>query len=172
MTGSLWDYAGGLYGRPGVAAACLDLQDAHGIDVNLLLFAAWLGQVHGLALDAAGVQAAVDATSAWQSEVVVPIRGLRRALKALPQRAANPDVETVRDGVKALELDAERMEQRTLEGLRTRLSAAPGGAPGGELALANIALLLACRAVPTDPAAVDAVAVFRRALKAADDPAT
>ena len=37
-----WDYSLALYGRPGVEACCLRLQDRLGVDVNLLLLCCWL----------------------------------------------------------------------------------------------------------------------------------
>ena len=37
----LWDWAVAAYGRPGVAPACLDLQDRFEQNVPLLLAAAW-----------------------------------------------------------------------------------------------------------------------------------
>ena len=37
----LWDWAVAAYGADGVADACLELQDAAGQNVPLLLWAAW-----------------------------------------------------------------------------------------------------------------------------------
>ncbi|VTU19447.1 TIGR02444 family protein [Variovorax sp. PBL-E5] len=165
MIRTLWDFSARLYAETGISSACLRLQDEHGIDVNLLMFAAWLGQVHGLSLDAAGVQAAVDATADWQSEVVMPIRALRRGLKGVAQRIADPDVEAVRSRIQALELDAEQREQGRLEALRTRLPAARAEAAGSVLALANIAILIVCRAQPGGAAASRELGVFRSALE-------
>ena len=45
-----WQFSGAVYAHPGVAEACLDLQDRHGLDVNLLLFCAWAG-VQGRVFD-------------------------------------------------------------------------------------------------------------------------
>jgi uncharacterized protein (TIGR02444 family) len=42
MTG-FWDFSVRTYGRPGVAEACLALQNRDGADVNMLMFAAWYG---------------------------------------------------------------------------------------------------------------------------------
>ena len=36
-TASFWDFSVGTYRRPGVADACLSLQDRYGLDVNVLL---------------------------------------------------------------------------------------------------------------------------------------
>ncbi len=47
-------YAAALYGRPGVAEACLELQERVGADVNLVLLACWLA-ARGVRLDGPGV---------------------------------------------------------------------------------------------------------------------
>ena len=44
LTDDLWSYTLHLYGKPGVPSACLALQDVHGIDVPLLIFATWLAR--------------------------------------------------------------------------------------------------------------------------------
>ena len=40
---SFWAFSLEFYARPGVAEACLALQDRHGLDVNILLLCCWLG---------------------------------------------------------------------------------------------------------------------------------
>lgn len=49
---TLWQFSEQHYGRPGVAAACLNLQDEHGANVNLLLLLLLLEE-QGLTLDIA-----------------------------------------------------------------------------------------------------------------------
>ncbi len=36
-----WDYSLGIYRKPGVADACIALQDEFGLDVNMLLACLW-----------------------------------------------------------------------------------------------------------------------------------
>ena len=43
----LWEFSLDFYARPGVSAALIELQDRAGLDVNLILFALWLGARHG-----------------------------------------------------------------------------------------------------------------------------
>ena len=38
-----WRFALGFYARPGVAPACLELQDRHGKDVLIALYCCWVG---------------------------------------------------------------------------------------------------------------------------------
>ena len=97
-----WDWAIAAYARPGVAEACLDLQDTHCQNVPLLLWAIWRG---------GDVMAAVAVAREWEGEVVGPLRGVRRRLKG---RAGAEDL---RGQVKAVELAAERSLMTALEGL-------------------------------------------------------
>ncbi len=125
-----WGFSLRTYARPGVPEACLLLQDRLGADVNLILFAAWLG-TRGVALDAARLAEARAGIGAWHAEVVVPLRGVRRRLKPHGAPAA-----PLREGVKAAELEAERLEQMALQELGLGWTAE--AAAGSALALSNI----------------------------------
>lgn len=138
-----WDYSVELYARPGVEAACLELQRRHGLDVNLVLLACWLA-TRGIPLDQASVARAGRAVESWRREVVDPLRALRNHLKmALGDRdpgsiaEAWPDlVAAVRERALALELDAEHLAQLCLA---RAVGDPPAGAdPGASLAGANL----------------------------------
>ena len=58
--GRFWAFSLEVYGRPGVAPACLALQDRHGLDVNLLLFCCWAAS-QGVTLDQRTLAAAEEA---------------------------------------------------------------------------------------------------------------
>jgi len=103
----LWEFSLAVYGRNGVAGECLGLQERLKLDVNLLLFAAYMGAVDGVRLEVADVAAANAFVADWQANVVRPLRQARRALKGT-------DAEALRAQVKTSELDAERIEQTTL----------------------------------------------------------
>jgi len=107
-----WQFSGTVYGRPGVAEACLDLQDRHGLDVNLLLYCAWAG-TRGQRLDGGDLGLLRSASRPWHDNVVAPLRAARRWLK---QQTAVPDDlgESFREEVKGLELQAEMLEQLVL----------------------------------------------------------
>lgn len=126
-----WDFSLAVYGRPGVPAACLSLQDRRGADVNLLLFAAWAGMACGVRLNTEAL-AVIDAgVRTWREEVVRPLRAVRRRVKgeddALYQR------------LKAAELEAERIQQDRMFAV-CGLLPAPGGTR--EIAAANLRLVL------------------------------
>jgi uncharacterized protein (TIGR02444 family) len=135
---SLWDFSLAVYAAPSVAEACLRAQDQHGLDVNLILWAAWVG-ASGHRLTGGELAAAAGATDAWRREVVQPLRSVRRRLKNSPYPVPDAAAQALRDQVKAAELDAERQQQLMLQAFprHLRRDTLP------ELALAaNIALLL------------------------------
>lgn len=107
-----WQFSGSVYARRGVAEACLALQERHRLDVNLLLFCAWAG-CNGRRLDGGDIGLLRSAVRHWQEQVVAPLRAARRWLKQ--QTSVPEDVgEAFREEVKALELQAEMLEQLML----------------------------------------------------------
>ncbi len=46
-----WDFSLEVYGAEGVPPACLALQEAHQLDVNIVLFCCWTGATGRGALD-------------------------------------------------------------------------------------------------------------------------
>ena len=113
----LWTFSLGVYSKPGVAPACLVLQEKHRLDINLLLFAAWAGAAHGHVLSEAEWQRAYATVGAWHLEMVRGLRSVRTRLRDGPPPAPGPQTEGLRSLVKKAELDAERIEQDLLFGL-------------------------------------------------------
>ncbi len=150
-----WTWSLRLYKRPGVATACIALQDRAGIDVNLLLFCLWTGS-RRVVLGNATMKAALRDASRWSGSVVGPLRNVRRTLKAAAQSSRT--LQGFRGRVAALELEAERLHQDTLFTLvRDR------GSVNGEPVLLAAANLAACcrhagiRLTPRDWAALKAI---------------
>lgn len=109
MTG-LTDYAGWLYGQPGMQELLLALQDDAGQDVLLLLTACWLGQRQKKA--APELWASLHASQApWREKVIQPLRRVRRHL------AGDPDTGVLYEQIKACELNAEWHQLAMLERL-------------------------------------------------------
>lgn len=100
----LWAYALSLYGRHGVAEACLTLQDEAGADVCELLWACWLFQ-RGLR-PAEDVEVHLVEVRGWQARYTRPLRAQRRELKPLAVHDEN--VAQLRETIKQAELLAER----------------------------------------------------------------
>lgn len=113
MHTDLWDFAVDLYARPGVEAACLALQSG-GADVCLLLCGAWLDR-RGAARNDEYVEALVSLSGHWQRDVVQPLRSLRQQWRA--QAASDAQLATLREHIKRLELDAERLQLERLQAL-------------------------------------------------------
>ncbi|HLD68899.1 MAG TPA: TIGR02444 family protein [Pseudomonas sp.] len=113
MPTDLWRFAQSLYARPGVASACLRLQDG-GADVCLLLCGAWLER-RGLDCTAPRLQQLLALAVPWQEQVIMPLRRLRQAWRTAA--GGDPELDRLREQVKALELDAERQLLLRLESL-------------------------------------------------------
>jgi uncharacterized protein (TIGR02444 family) len=119
---SLWRFSLALYARPDVAKALIGLQDRAGRDVNLILFALWLGATQGRRVDPIELAAAAAAIAPLNAEMVQPLRRLRRELKG----AADLDVQALRRRIVTLEIGAERQVQQRLA------ATMPGGRPQHE----------------------------------------
>lgn len=111
---TLWDWASGVYDAPGVAEACLHLQDDADQNVPLLLWAAWIAK-SGRQPDAETLEAACDTARVWTDTTIGPLRAVRRTLKAPIPDMGDLARELVRDRVKALELEAENYLLAALE---------------------------------------------------------
>jgi uncharacterized protein (TIGR02444 family) len=132
---ALWRFSLALYVRPGVAAALLALQDRAGRNVNLLLFALWLGAACGIRLDASNLAVAQAAIAEIDAGVVQTLRRLRREQK----EAADPAVQVLRRRVQTLEIVSEReVQYRLAETAETFVNEAHGDA----LAAADANLVL------------------------------
>lgn len=112
-----WTFSLSLYRQEGVAPACISLQDGHGVDVNMLFFGLWLAS-EGRLLSVADHEAMEAAAGVWRAEVVVPLRSVRRLLRMPPVAFRGPAAEALRDKLKGVELEAERLQQEALFGLR------------------------------------------------------
>lgn len=145
---AIWEWALSAYARPDVSEACLALQDDHGQNVSLLLWAVWAETS-----DARLLASAAQTARAWEARVLAPIREIRRRLKPsfppIDERAR----EGLREDIKDAELRAERVLLETFEHMTER----PGGTPALE------ALRAASRAWGK-PASDDALARLARAL--------
>jgi uncharacterized protein (TIGR02444 family) len=133
----LWSFSLRFYAHPGVAEALLALQDNAGRDVDLILFALWLGFCGRGRLDLDAAQSAREAVRTLTAGVIEPLRALRRRLKSDPE----PDIQRLRERIKTIELEAERAAL-----YRLAVLAGPAATADPELrradAEANLALLL------------------------------
>ena len=155
-----WRFSLRVYRAPGVGDACIALQETSGVDVNLLLFLLWQA-TERRALTAADVKALDQTIGGWRDTAVIPLRNLRRALKSSPGLVAPNAAEAFRTRIKAVELEAERLQQEAMYALAATMSlgrAADRDASSPvEAARSNVAAYETVRAVAFPKAAVDTV---------------
>lgn len=115
MTEDVWSWVVAAYSAPDVAEQCLELQDAHEQNVPLLLWAAWAatqGPVgDGVVSQAAGI------ARAWSEAAIMPMRSVRRRLKQALSKGDEAPRLALREQVKAIELQAEKILLEQLAGL-------------------------------------------------------
>ncbi|WP_372786677.1 TIGR02444 family protein [Phenylobacterium sp.] len=122
---ALWDWTLEAYAQPGVPEATLTLQDQHGQNTSLLLWAVWAETA-----DPELLARAADVARRWEGLALAPVRAVRRALKPTFDGVDDGDRERLREDVKAVELRAERVLMEALEAMT--------GSQGGAHALAAL----------------------------------
>jgi uncharacterized protein (TIGR02444 family) len=159
----LWRFSLHFYRQAGVADACIALQDECGVDVNLLLFLLWLAGGKRQ-LSAAHVKDLDNAVGTWRGLTIIPIRNIRRMLKGAASPVDANKQEALRTKIKAIELEAERLQQ---EALYRRSLSSPLGRETETMAAAraNIAAYEQILAVAFPKAAVDCLLAAFAAIK-------
>jgi uncharacterized protein (TIGR02444 family) len=112
-TTPFWRFSLQYYRQAGVSDACIVLQDECGADVNLFLFLMWLAAGRRQ-LSQSEVKKLDDQVRSWRELTIVPIRDARRKLKGAPTLVEPGKQEAFRTKVKAVELEAERLQQEAL----------------------------------------------------------
>src|SRR5579864_1725328 len=110
VAAEFWRFSLAVYRKPGVAPACLVLQDQFGRDVNLALYCCWLGASGRGRLTREALDAADAAIAPWRRQVIENFRAARRAIK----EAALVDSDNLYAKAKAVALEAERALQTRL----------------------------------------------------------
>ena len=113
MESALWRFSLAVYRGAGVQEECLDVQERHGVDVNLLMLCAYAGAVEGAVLSVSDITDALDTSSAWHDNAVRALRQVRRTMKpwGVGEGPFSRVVEALRVKVKGAELEAEQIEQ-------------------------------------------------------------
>jgi uncharacterized protein (TIGR02444 family) len=154
-TGSpFWRFSLRFYRMPGVADACIALQDGAGVDVNLLLFLLW-NATEGRGLSADDVKEIEGKVGAWRDTAVIPLRAVRRALKTPPPVIEAGTAEAFRNRIKQVELEAERLQQEALYALAQATALGSVARSPAEAARANVAAYQANCPAEFPPTAVD-----------------
>ena len=108
-----WQFSLRFYRLPDVADACIALQEQAGVDVNLLLYLLWQAS-RGRRFSVPDVEALETKIRPWRDATVIPLRNVRRALRTPPQLVSGGTAEAFRHRIKAVELEAERLQQEAM----------------------------------------------------------
>jgi uncharacterized protein (TIGR02444 family) len=109
-----WAFALAIYARPGVAEACLALQNEAGVDVMMLLMVTFAAVRYRILLTRDEIEALDDSCRPWREQIVWPLRTIRAGLKSGPLPAPSSETEQFRARVKAIELAAEKLQNQCL----------------------------------------------------------
>lgn len=159
-----WRFSLAFYREPAVADACIALQEGAGVDVNLLLFLLWQS-MQCRALTAAEVAAMDQKVGPWRDAAVVPLRAVRRALKSPPALVAAGTAEAFRTRIKAVELEAERLQQEAMYELASTSPLGHDAPSPAEAARRNVAAYETMRGVAFPKPAVDTLLAAYANLK-------
>jgi uncharacterized protein (TIGR02444 family) len=151
-----WRFSLQFYRQPKVADACIALQEEAGVDVNLLLFLLWhAAQKRAFTpTDVAALEAKIGP---WREATVVPLRAVRRALKSPPALVEASTAEAFRTRIKAVELEAERLQQEAMYALAQPALLGRTAQSSVEAARANVAAYETMCAVAFPKSAVETV---------------
>ena len=146
-----WRFSLRFYRQPGVADACIALQEQSGADVNLLLYLLWHAR-DGRSFTVTEVEAVERRIAPWRESTVFPLRAVRRAIKTPPALVEAPAAEAFRNRIKAVELEAERLQQEAMYAI-----VAPSGEPSASPAAAAHASIAAYEKISARPFAHPAI---------------
>jgi uncharacterized protein (TIGR02444 family) len=156
-----WDYSLGIYANPGVADACIALQDEFDLDVNILLACLWFSAAGPGRLDSDQIRELLGRTRDWQYKVVKPLRTVRRYCKKEPVTLPGSLRDAFRPRLQAVELDAEHVEQLLIAGVLQPIidghdakpmdGALPANRNSGADAAQNLLAYLALQGVSLEP---------------------
>ncbi|MBV8888454.1 MAG: TIGR02444 family protein [Alphaproteobacteria bacterium] len=152
---AFWRFSVKFYAHADNRQALLALQDRGGLDVNLVLFALWLGLSGRAPLSQPQLVVAEEAIGKIRQQITEPLRHLRRRLRRDP----DADVQRLRRQIAAVELATEKAAQARLAALAG--AAEPGTAPESRRAAAERNLVLCLG--PRHAASAEAAAL-RQAL--------
>jgi uncharacterized protein (TIGR02444 family) len=107
-----WDFVVELYAKPGISQACLALQDRLGVDVSFLLTLVFYAKHCSIDPSVEEIASLDRSISAWRDEVIIPLRRLRRHVKA--SNLLNSSTEEFYRRIKTDELLAEQLEIGTV----------------------------------------------------------
>jgi len=98
----------------GVGSACLELQNAHDLDVNVLLFCLWVGASQRGVLTTFQMKTLTNTVDIWHKDIVRGLRAVRTSMKYSSFYEDGALTESVRQRIQKAEIDCEHIEQLIL----------------------------------------------------------
>jgi uncharacterized protein (TIGR02444 family) len=123
-----WDFSVSFYRKPGVADACLFVQDRYGLNVNLILFCIWAADTGSGMLTSTQVSTALQRVADWEEQVIKPLREIRRTCRHEALGIPEFLLQTFVPKIETVELEAEQVEQLVLAELAQGLMRSAEGA--------------------------------------------
>ena len=157
-----WTFSLELYDAQGVAAACLELQDAYQLDVNLILFCFWHGSAYGK-IDQELLQNVLELSIEWRCGVVQPLRSARAWMKLNPNPSKQFD--SLRERIKADELMAEKFQIEQIANLTLAFNRGRESVLANDDTRENIDSLLVAAKIERDEKITSALKVIRSAIE-------
>ena len=157
-----WNFSLALYDAQGVAAACLELQEAYQLDVNLILFCFWHGSAYGK-IDQELLQNVLEVSIEWRCGVVQPLRSARAWMKLNPNPSKQFD--SLRERIKADELMAEKFQIEQIASLTLAFNKGRQCVVGNDDTRENIDSLLVAAKIERDERINSALEVIRGAIE-------
>lgn len=170
-TDKFWNFSVRTYGVERVSEACLALQAEQGVDVNMLLYCCWVASVYGEFGDEM-FDAALRFSRSWRKDVVGPLREVRTRMKheSYCDHPGLAESQTqLRENVKRVELDAEKIQQTALETFAPRAMPQPPVSDQRRFAAANLRRYCGARSVVIAGETLEQLSLI---LSAAFPPAT
>lgn len=127
-----------LYAKPGVADACLYLQDRYGLNVNCILLCVWTAADGRGALTSVHMATALRRIADWDTQAIGPLREIRRKCRHEPLGVPEFLLQTFTPQIEAAELAAEHVAQLVLADAVRNLAVTD--APGKPIADAEMSL--------------------------------
>ena len=157
-----WNFSLELYDAEGVASACLELQDAYQLDVNLILFCFWHGSAYGK-IDQELLKNVIELSIEWRSGVVQPLRSARSWMKL----NSNPSDQfnSLRERIKADELMAEKFQIERIANLTLVFNKGRKCVLSNDDAEENIDSLLVAVKIERDEKIASALEIIRGAIE-------
>ena len=168
LTGPHWTFIIKLYGNHDVQHACLLLQDSFGVDVSFLLTLLWYAR-DGVEFNDGDVEALDRTIASWRSDVVKPLRNIRREIK--PTAKHDGVVAGFRNKIKSIEVEAEQIEIAMLvQAVNQRKRPSISGTARQPTSIARtVETVIAFYAARTAPAAKLQTPEMRAAIKVLAD---